>query len=232
MLPSKMFLYKTLWLLGIVAIINLNSCSGQDEDLMPGKERWKIKTSVPAHSAAKKISLTDLLKLPAPIYKYSHDRFNTSRIMDSVEYNGTYYKEGDIITTTGYIHLVALEKDEKKTDGDYHIQVLPGPDWVDSCLIIEIPFHKFIEHDELLKEEVKKARKYVYKEILKGKENPRGKTISPAAYVKITGQLFFDGSHLHGSYRGKQNPDTKQPMKSYTCWEIHPVMEIEAATHK
>jgi hypothetical protein len=218
--------YGRLWLMCLLILIAQNSCTGQDSDLMPGKERWAIKTSVPAHAKPKNIDIKDLIRLPAPLEVFSRTLYNESRISDPVQYKGVSYKEGDIITTTAYIHLVALEKSEKKTDGDYHIQVLPGKEWADSCLIIEVPFPPFILNDEVLKEEVKKARELVFDEIVKGDERRKGKVIEPAAHVQITGQLFFDGTHLSGNNRGKQDPVNKRRMKSYTCWEIHPVTEI------
>ena len=42
--------------------------------------------------------------------------------------------EGDILTTTGWLHLVAGE-----SDGDYHIQISDSQDSQVSCLIAEVP---------------------------------------------------------------------------------------------
>jgi len=146
-----------------------------------------------------------------------------------VKYEGKYYKEGDIITTYGYIHLVALEKDEKKTDGDFHIQILPGKEWADSCLIIEVPYPDFVKGNGELKDSVSKARKFINDIVLKGHDlETKGKAITPAIYVKITGQLFFDGIHFNnGTLRGKHDKLTNRSMHSYTCWEIHPVMSLK-----
>jgi hypothetical protein len=223
----KICFWKTLWLLCLPIMTTLNACS-QETDLNPGVERWSIKTSVLPHSKTKMISLGDLLKLPSPIDKYSKKLYDKERIKDSVKFKGVYYKEGDIVTTKGYVQLVALERDSEKKDGDYHIQVLPGKLWADSCLVIEVPYPDFIKNDETLKEEVGKARQFVYDVLLKGKNlNTKGKAISPPLYVQITGQLFFDGTHLNGEPRGKQDPATKRHMKSYTCWEIHPVIKFK-----
>jgi hypothetical protein len=206
------------------------SCNyAQKTDLNPGKERWEIKTSIADDAQRKTIALKDLLKLPDPIDKYSHKHYDENRITDSVEYKGKYYKEGDIITTYGYIHVVALEKDENKRDGDYHIQILPSKDWADSCLIIEVPFPDFVLNNNALQDSVAIARKFIDQIVLKGIDtNTRGKAIIPAVYVKITGQLFFDGVHLKGgNLRGKSVGNVKNKMHSYTCWEVHPVMSLK-----
>ncbi len=223
--------FKTALMAAMALMVCLvYSCNfAQETDLKPGKDRWSIKTSIPDHQVRKTIALIDLLKLPAPVENYNRNQYNENRIADSVKLNGKYYREGDIITTFGYIHLVALEKDEKKSDGDYHIQILPGKEWTDSCLIIEVPYPEFVKNDSGLKDSVSKARNFVNETILKGHDfNTKGKAITPAIYVKITGQLFFDGIHLNsGTLRGKHDKKTNRPMHSYTCWEIHPVISFE-----
>ena len=225
--------YRISFFLLCLMVMAMQSCSSQTTDLQPGKERWSIKTSVPANAKQKNISLPDLLKLPAPIVYYNHKAYDKKRIPDSVKYKGVYYKEGDIVTTTAWIQLVALEKDKDKKDGDYHIQVLPTSKWTDSCLIIEVPFPDFIFNDQKLKDQVTKARQFVMNTLLKQQHlNTKATVLRPAIQVKITGQLFFDGSHLNGNPRGKQDPDLKIMMKSYTCWEIHPVMELKLVNGK
>jgi len=213
----------------VITIISSCNYAQQTGDLKPGKERWEIKTSILNDAPRKSIDLKNLLKLPNPIENSGRKSYEENRIPDSVEYNGKYYKEGDIITTYGYIHVVALEKDKNKRDGDYHIQILPGKDWADSCLIIEVPYPEFILNNEALKDSVTKARKFIDDQVLKGIDsNTRGKAISPAVYVKITGQLFFDGVHLNsGNLRGKSVGNVNKRMHSYTCWEIHPVMSFK-----
>jgi hypothetical protein len=219
--------WKVIGLFCLAGMIMMDACS-RESDLKPGKERWSIKTSVLSHSKPKPIKIEDLLKLPAPVDRFDKKLYEYDRIKDSVLCDGVYFKEGDIVTTKGYVHLVALECDEEKKDGDYHIQVLPGSDWTDSCLIVEVPYPEFIKKDAILKLKVEKAREFVYDVLLKGKNrNTKGKALSPPVYVKITGQLFFDGVHLGGFPRGKEDPELKKPMKSYTCWEIHPVTKFK-----
>jgi hypothetical protein len=214
--------------LSALLAVFIQSCHSQTNNLEPGKDRWTIKNSIPANAKTKQISLQDLIHLPAPLASYSKKLYDKERIPDSVLYKGVYYKEGDIVTTSGYIHLVALEKDDNNRDGDYHIQVLPGSKWADSCLVIEVPYPEFIFSDEALKARIVKARQFVINELLNNHHpNTKATALRPAVHVAITGQLFFDGSHLKGNPRGKQDPDYKIPMKSYNCWEIHPVAELK-----
>jgi hypothetical protein len=219
--------HSLLFLLSLM-FISVSGCNSQTTDLQPGKERWAIKTSVYANAKHKKISLLDIIRLPAPVSHFDKKFYEIERISDSVKYKGMYYKEGDMVTTKGFIHLVALERDKNKRDGDYHIQVLPSCKWGDNCLIVEVPYPEFIKNDNALKEQITKARKFVCDVLLKGQHlNTKASALSPAIYVSITGQLFFDGTHLGGNPRGKQHPYLKKPMKSYTCWEIHPVREFK-----
>lgn len=79
-------------------------------------------------------------------------------------------KEGDIVTTTGRLHLVALENDSKNhRDGDYHIQIRNSPVWGDSCFIIEVPLPEFV-NDPNLGEQCAKVREIIKTNLLKGKE--------------------------------------------------------------
>ena len=89
------------------------------QDLNPGIDRWSIKTSLAENHRNKKTKLQKLLDLPNPITKATAE-LDDKRISKTVD----GLKEGDVITTKGYLHLVALEKDSKKhRDGDYHIQL-------------------------------------------------------------------------------------------------------------
>ncbi len=192
------------------------------QTLNPGVDRWAIKTSLLPHSQRKNVSLRSLLALSNPIESKSKE-YNAERIPTLVEGD---LKEGDLVTTTGWLELVALEDDAKKhRDGDYHIQLRNYSAWADSCLIVEIPFPDFIE-DTKLKESCAKARAFVKERLLGGNEpSKKGTPLIHPAYVRITGQLFFDAAHLHGGLRGK-TPKGYPLMHSYTCWEIHPVVVI------
>ena len=81
-----------------------------------GHQRWEIKTSVPAGKSLTHGTITDLatlMNLPdVPGVTHSDKRYNSKRIPTAVE----GHKEGEMVTTKGYLLLVASED-----DGDYHI---------------------------------------------------------------------------------------------------------------
>ena len=209
---------KYLKFLSVVSLMGFCHARAQ-ETLEPGVERWAVKTSVVAGSPAKTASISKLLSLPNPITSVK-DAPEDKRIPKTV--NGL--KEGDMVTTTCWLHLVALEDDSKThRDGDYHIQVRNSPVWGDTCLIVEIPDSDFIS-DPALRKKCAQARLFVLSKLLKNKEaGTAGNKMQHEVFVKITGQLFFDATHLKGRPRGKRQ------MHSYTCWELHPVTAISFA---
>ena len=204
------------------------------QEFNPGKERWQVKTSLIQNSEKKDISLVELLHLQAPIQSYQNNirsEFENQRFPASIGRH--HLREGDIITTYGYILLVAIEKNKKGEDGDYHIQIRTSPLWADSCLIIEATFPPFIKGNSALQDSCRKVRAFIDHFILKGKKKVCfGTDGFPAPYAKITGQLFFDAFHMNTIPRGKQNCVTKNKMKSYTCWEIHPIIAISIINKK
>ncbi|MCX6134012.1 MAG: hypothetical protein NTU47_09395 [Ignavibacteriales bacterium] len=208
-------------LLVVAAFVLTGSQLPAQEHLAPGIERWAIKTSLPPHSKKRNVPVSELLALPNPIEK-EDALYDTTRIPATVGPHAL--KEGDIITTKGWLHLVALEDDSKNhRDGDYHIQIRTSADWADSCLVIEVPFSRFVP-DQKLAGECDAVRRFIKDNMLKGKEpGTKGNILDHAVYVSIKGQLFFDASHLKGNPRGKRG------MKSYTPWEIHPVFSITFA---
>jgi hypothetical protein len=211
---------RKLTVVGFALLLTAAStiCRAQD-DLEPGVERWAIKTSLAANPRSKSSTLDKLLALPNPVNKVK-DAPDSERIAKTV--GGL--KEGDIVTIKGWLLLVALEDDAKKhRDGDYHIQIRPTGDWADSCLVVEIPFPDFIE-DADLKDKCSQARQFVKSKLLKNKEpGTAGNKMTHPVFVTITGQLFFDATHLKGNPRGKRG------MHSYTCWELHPVTSMAFA---
>jgi hypothetical protein len=100
-----------------------------------GVERWPVKTSVPDgtnFSKAAQVALTDLLALPdAPGVGHDDAKYQSARIPAKA---GDKFSEGQLLTTTGWLHLVAGE-----TDGDYHIQISDSDSTGDHCLIVEVP---------------------------------------------------------------------------------------------
>jgi hypothetical protein len=193
----------------------------QQLHLEPGVERWTVKTSIVDHAQKKKVPINDLLALPNPVDQ-EDSKYDTTRIPFPV--GSRHLKEGEIVTTTAWLHLVALEDDSKNhRDGDYHIQIRNSPEWADSCLVVEVPYSEFV-HDPSLAEQCSKVRQFIKDNLLKGKEpGIKGNKLDHAVYVTITGQLFFDLPHVKGNPRGKRG------MKSYTPWEIHPITAIKFA---
>jgi hypothetical protein len=198
------------------------------QELSPGKERWPVKTSVSHFRPVKEIRLQELLNLPPPIVKYSKiqkEEYQDQRFPDTVGRH--HLREGDIVTTYGYLMLAALEKDKNGEDGDYHVQIRTTSKWGDSCFVVEATFPSFIMNNKALQDSCRRVRDFFDHHIMKGqKKTCFGTDGIPAPYVKITGQLFFDAFHMKTQPRGKQNCITKEKMKSYTCWEIHPILSI------
>jgi len=191
------------------------------QHLAPGVERWAIKTSVLTHPQRKTISLGELLKLPDPV-DHEERVYDSTRISFAV---GTHnLREGQMVTTTGWLHLVALEDDSRNhRDGDYHIQIRNSSEWADSCLIVEVPLPEFVA-DTALAKKCGIVRRFIRERLLRGREpGTRGNKLEHPVYVRIAGQLFFDLPHVKGLPRGKRQ------MKSYTPWELHPLISIRFA---
>lgn len=200
---------KLLLLLLVISFSASILIYAQDSEFTPGVKRWNIKTSLVNF---KTVPLADLLQLNKPFEHFIEAEFDKNRIPIIVQPDSL--KEGDIVTTTGWLHLVAQED-----DGDYHIQITNSREWEDSCLIVEVPYAGFVK-DTGLSEKCADVRKFIREEIL----NEDGETIGEdsletGVYVTITGQLFYDGGH--GGMRGKSG------MRSYTLWELHPLFSIK-----
>jgi hypothetical protein len=193
----------------------------QNLHLAPGVDRWAIKTSFVAHPEQQKISIEELLALPNPVDR-EESKYDTARIPFTVGSRGL--KEGMLVTTTAWLHLVALEDDSRNhRDGDYHVQIRSSAEWSDSCLVTEVPFPEFVR-DSALAQKCEIVRRFIKDNLLRGREpGTRGNKLEHAVYVTITGQLFFDLPHVKGNPRGKRG------MKSYTPWEIHPIIGISFA---
>ena len=69
-----------------------------------------------------------------------------------------------------------------------------------------------------------KAREFVKYRILANQEPfATGSRLVHPVMVQVTGQLFYDDSHIGYQPRGKQG------MRAATLWEIHPVTSISFA---
>ena len=101
----------------------------------------------------------------------------------------------------------------------------------DGIVDFDIHYIEFVKNKEL-KDLCDKNRLFIRKRILKDElKDPSvsGNVMKGTAYVKVTGQLFYDA--VHASTMRNKNPDKnkyrgKKGMTSYTAWEIHPVTDI------
>jgi hypothetical protein len=196
---------------------NAQTCNG------PGKARWPLKTSladgVGASGPGQAIALDKLLALAAPPgVKEDDPRYQDSRIPKFD--NSLGVKEGDLVTTAGWLYLVATEKD----DCDYRIQVslqarttTNKPQESDDCIIVEAPRPDFVTASDL-STNVGQVRDYIKTKLLAGNEpSNTGSVMQHAVCVSVTGQLFYDEAHEQGEFRGNKG------MSSHTFWELHPV---------
>jgi hypothetical protein len=208
-----------------VALVYVSAAAAKDAE--PGKERWPIKTSLPADADVdrpREVQLAKLILLEDPPGVKTRDkRYQAARIPFVTWLD---FKEGDIISTTGWLHLVAAEP-----DGDYHIQLSNNPTDGNHCLIVEVPKDeaRFVESPQV-RQLAGEVREFIRHRFLKGKElSVHGiHVVKPAEYVKVTGQLFFDDSHVTEKQENQNRG--KKGMKAKTLWEIHPVTKIEAVT--
>lgn len=206
----------------LLAVVSYAACNG------PGKARWSIKTSVPENTNLDKSTffrLEKLLALEAPPDVTKNDKRYDSAIIP-VFHNSLNLKEGDIVSTSGWLHLVATEDN----DCDYHIQISNDPNDGNNCLIVEVPKddEAFVTSKEI-RDSAKKVREFIRSKLLKGKEPGGGNVMDHPPYVKVTGQLFYDDAHVGDRPRGKKDRKHNKVMHAATLWEIHPVTAIEFA---
>jgi hypothetical protein len=200
-----------------VAVLTAASCAAWSQ----GVERWPIKTSVPdgtSSSKAAQVALTDLLAMPnAPGVTHNDPKYQSARIPAKA---GDKFPEGMLVTTTGWLHLVAGE-----TDGDYHIQISGSATTGDQCLIVEVPNPdpKFAASADL-QPKFSAVRDFIKAKMLAGKDpSVSGSVMQHPVFVTVSGILFYDDSHVGDPPRGKKG------MKAATLWELHPVTAIAFA---
>lgn len=182
----------------------------------PGVERWSVKTSVPAKSGkAQTVALADLLALPnVEGVRKDDPKYQSMRIPAQP---GQKLPEGTVVTTTGWLHLVALE-----TDGDYHIQISASQTSGDQCLIVEVPDpDPAYTATAELQPTFETVRNTIKTKMLAGKDPAgAGSVMQHPVYVTVTGILFYDDSHVGDPPRGKKG------MHAATLWELHPVTAL------
>jgi hypothetical protein len=202
---------RTLLCVLICAVLS----GAQSKPTKPGVERWPIKTSTPDgtnFNKPSKVALTDMLKMPEAGGVAKNDkRYQDARIPAQA---GERYPEGRLVSTTGYLHLVAGE-----TDGDYHIQISASASDGNNCLIVEVP-NPGAEYTKTadLQPKFQAVRDFIKTKLLAGKDPAQGGSVMQhPPYVTVTGILFYDDSHVNDAPRGKKG------MKAATLWELHPL---------
>ena len=198
----------------------------------PGKERWPIKTSVvpsPQFATTRQATLSGLMELPNPPGAKNNDpNFQAKRIPAFP--NSLNLKEGDFVTVTGFLYLVATEDN----DCEYHIQITDQPRTPadkpiasDLCLIVEVARPDSFQDAELQKR-AQTVRDFIKTNLVAGQEpGSAGNVMQHPVHVQVSGQLFYDDAHLKSD--GTPELRGKRDMKSHTLWELHPVFNIAFA---
>src|SRR5258708_10437214 len=129
----------------IFCMTSLSNFAQEKISVNPGIDRWLIKTSLITNPHGKTVALKELLTLPNPI-KENSTKYEKSRI--PIPAGNDSLMAGDLITTTGRIHLIALAHDAvKPRDGDNYIQVRPIDKCGDTCTILEVPYRNLVSHN-------------------------------------------------------------------------------------
>ena len=170
----------------------------------------------------KRVSLGYILQFPLLERSYDNQLRTTNHVPTDA-YSG--FKEGDMITTHGYISLIAIEDSGTKNE-TYYIQLVANPYRKDSCLNIRITADQFA--GDARKKLTENARLFVREQLLSGKTPTRsGNVMQRPVFVSITGQLVYN-SALAGAMRGPRPLYIgKKGVRSYIPWEITNVNRIQ-----
>ncbi len=211
-------------------MLNSANTGGADGVYKPGSDRWTVKTSVAVSAPFTTIKPMDMINLenrPPPVITSPEAAFENAWIPSFLE----GFQEGQIVTTTGYVHYVQYKAD----DSDYHIQMNDRPtnelQDLNPCVVVEVP-HPMATSNAELSQKFAIVRKFLRDNCFGG-QAPKGK-VDKIVKVQITGQLFFDVYHFFrrpndpGGGRGSQL-GTGLPMHATTNWEIHPIIDIKVA---
>ena len=131
-------------------------------------------------------------------------------------------KEGDIVRTTSWLHVVA-----RKPDGDYHVQMAVSQTSQAQCLIVEVPnpdprFKVPAGLQPIVAAVRDEIDKHLEGASLTGQRRVR--KLTTPVHVTVTGQLFYDAAHVKGDGSIENRGD--QGCHSPTLWELHPVTAI------
>jgi hypothetical protein len=191
----------------------------QPAGMKPGVERWPVKTSIVSSESvdeAQPVTLSDLFNLPeAPGVGRNDRRYQDMRIPPFQ--NPKNLSEGEIISVEGWLHLVAWEP-----DGDYHMQISADVENGDSCLIAEMPYDNSDYVSDVSLRSILTPERADVNQILGRPPSSSGTVLPTAVYVRVTGELFYDDSHV-----GQATARGKKGMHAVNLWEIHPVTSVE-----
>ena len=175
-----------------------------------------------ATAKSKKVSLGYMLQFPLLARPYDNQMRVENHIPTDV-YSG--FKEGDVVTTHGYISLIAVE-DSGKENETYYIQLVTNPYRKDSCLNVRIAADQFAGDERRKLTET--AGQFLRDELLNGRApSHSGNVMQSPVFVCITGQLVYN-SALAGAMRGPRPLYIgKKGVRSYTPWEISNVNRLQ-----
>jgi hypothetical protein len=168
----------------------------------------------------KSMSLNQLLQLPV-LTKYN-SRATVKNKHAAVKFG---LEEGDLITTTGYVQVVATENAGKKNEV-YYVQLTTGTSRIAPCFIIKITADQFASMAS--KKSADKAKKFIRERLVEGRVPCAGGNIMRhPVYVSITGVLAYNtarAAEMKGSHPVYQ---CKRSMRTGTPWELSRLSKIE-----
>jgi hypothetical protein len=131
-------------------------------------------------------------------------QLHSIRLPQPIALGNEQFHEGDLVSVSGFVLKSTCEHD----DGDFHIDLGSSANAA-TCLIVEVPNPAYIASPPL-RAAVAKA------EIA-------AKSLSPGTRVTVSGQLFYDATHMSstdpGGGRGVGHC-------ARSLWEVHPVFSI------
>jgi hypothetical protein len=164
---------------------------------------------------SKTAKLNDLMQLPLMDKMYDCKISNPKYYPVAAK---TGLKHGDVVTTQGYVQVVATE-DSGKVNESYYLQLTVNTEKGDSCFIVKVPSEQVASMGG--KESADHAKKTV-REMVKGRVPcTGGNIIRKPVYVTVTGQLAYNGTHAATMRSAKVAYQGKRDMNSYTAWEIN-----------
>ncbi len=208
-------------------LFTLTVCVGlvfgqKPKGMKPGVERWSVKTSAQeVNQTPRDVAFDSLVTLADPPGVKKNDPRYQAALVPAFP-NSMQLEEGEMVRVSGWLHLVAFE-----TDGDFHIQISNSETSGDHCLIVEVPYPTYVKSSADLGKMCSSVRGYIKKNMLKGRDpSSSGTVLKKAFYVTVTGQLFYDDSHVGDKPRGKKG------MHAATLWELHPVTALVLSAPK